>query len=183
MTSATKPVFIDFEASSLSGFSYPIEVAWGSGVDDIHSCLISPSQCHDCIDWDNDSELLHGLTRRQLVEKGLPMDEVCDRLNGAMQGRQVYSDANGYDNLWLEKLFHAAGRGRPGFAIRHVDELLCERLAPLMVHRRELVAALEELHREARAKVPRQHRAGWDVRFLIALWDMVCRRWPETGEK
>lgn len=182
MTSSTKPVFIDFEASSLSGFSYPIEVAWGSGPEDIHSCLISPAQCHDCIDWDDDSEILHGLTRRQLLEKGLPMDRVCDLLNDAMEGRRVFSDANGYDNLWLEKLFYAAGKERPGFMIRHVDELLCERLAPLLVQRRELVAALEEMHNAARAKVPRQHRAGWDVRFLIELWDMVCLRWPEPAE-
>lgn len=180
MTVAEKPVFIDFEASSLSGFSYPIEVAWGSSVEDIRSCLISPSQCHDCIDWDDDSELLHGLSRRQLLEQGVPMDRVCDLLNDALLGRQVFSDANVYDNLWLEKLFYAAGKGQPGFRIRHIDELLCERLAPLMVRRQELIEALEELRRAARSKIARQHRAGWDVRFLIELWDMVCRRWPAT---
>jgi hypothetical protein len=177
MTGDTDPIFIDFEASSLSGSSYPIEVAWGSGPEDVHSCLISPAQCHDCIDWDDDSEFLHGLTRRQVLEQGVPMDKVCDLLTDALNGRQVYSDANGYDNFWLEKLFHAAGKGRPGFRIRHVDELLCERLAPFMVHRRELVEAIEELHKAARDKVPRRHRAGWDVRFLIELWGMVCRKW------
>lgn len=178
MKTALPPVFIDFEASSLSGYSYPIEVAWGSRVDDIHSCLISPAECHDCIDWDEDSELLHGLTRRQLFEHGVSMGRVCDLLDEALVDRQVFSDANRYDNFWLEKLYHAAGKGRPRFLIRHVDELLCERLEPMMDHRQELAAALEQLRRAAREKVPKRHRAGWDVRFLIELWDMVCRRWP-----
>ena len=76
------PLFIDFEASSLSGKSYPIEVAWSDREGNIESWLINPEHYPaSWTDWNPGSERLHGLSRAYLAEHGTPPLKVAQRMN------------------------------------------------------------------------------------------------------
>ena len=85
---ADQIAFIDFEASGLGPFSWPIEVGWSfdDGVTD--SVLISPAPDWPMTAWDPKAERLHGITPRMLADLGLDPAETCERLDAAL-GRRV----------------------------------------------------------------------------------------------
>jgi len=157
----TLPTFLDFEASSLSDVSYPIEVAWSLPSGDIESYLIRPTW--DWNDWDYNAEALHGLSREQITKEGLPAWTVAERLNAALSGSVAYSDAPDYETFWMERLFEHHREDRQ-FEIRHFDTLF-----PTMSP--ETIMAKMQI---ARYRTPgRQHRAGSDVQFLIELYKLL----------
>lgn len=111
----TPLVLLDFEASSLSADSYPIEVGWCSR--DLArgwSCLIRPVYGWD--DWSSESQRIHGLPRWKIEGSGLDPREVLDRLDADLAGCEVLSDNPWHETLWLERLAKAAGR-QPAFEI------------------------------------------------------------------
>jgi hypothetical protein len=63
------PVFIDFEASSLSKRSYPGEIAWVFEDARSPSFCIKPAQ--GWTDWSTEAEALHGIFRQQLESYGV----------------------------------------------------------------------------------------------------------------
>ena len=80
-----KPIFLDIEASSLLPDSFPIEIglAWISDLDIGSSAkLIEPAPHWDMSTWSLDSEVVHGISRRELRCKGLPPEEVAQWLLG-----------------------------------------------------------------------------------------------------
>jgi hypothetical protein len=54
-------VFLDFEASSLSDRSYPVEVAWVFQDGRSESHLIRPAT--EWTDWDDEAEAIHGTVK------------------------------------------------------------------------------------------------------------------------
>ena len=60
-------VFLDFEASSLSKHSYPVEIAWVFEDGRSRSFLIKPKS--GWTDWSADAEKIHGISRDRLQEK------------------------------------------------------------------------------------------------------------------
>jgi DNA polymerase III epsilon subunit-like protein len=64
---AHRLAFLDFEASSISNKSYPIEVGWvfedGSGED----FLIRPEQ--SWTDWSANAQAIHGITKMMLLHE------------------------------------------------------------------------------------------------------------------
>ncbi|TMV02589.1 hypothetical protein FGK63_20390 [Ruegeria sediminis] len=100
--------FIDFEASSLSQNSWPIEVgiatindgqieSWGS--------LIRPAASWDLEDWDLAAELKTGINRHELYDAPAPRDVADELIQRAETSDFVlYSDAPAFDANWLRVL-------------------------------------------------------------------------------
>lgn len=154
-SAATGIAFIDFEASGLGAFSWPIEVGWSydDGVTD--SVLISPAPEWPMTAWDPKAENLHGITPRMLADLGLDAAAACERLGAALAGRAVYSDAPDWDSFWMQRLFQAAGRRCD---IRLHD---FSRLMPPLDE-----AAKKRLLQQADRLAPRRHRAAEDALHL-----------------
>ncbi len=153
------PRFIDFEASSLSGKSYPIEVAWSDQEGQIESWLINPEHYPaNWIDWDPDSERLHGLSRAYLAEHGTPPLTVAQRMNEQLRDQRLYSDAPEYDGFWLRRLFDSVSL-EATFELADATRLL-HSLHPEYVRFSE----------KAREKSGGIHRATFDVNYLVELY-------------
>jgi len=164
------PIFLDVEASSLGVASYPIEVAWSMPDGTIESHLVRPVAVWT--DWSDVAERdVHGITRELLAAEGEPPAVVAARMNTVLSGRTAASDAPDFDDRWLSRMFSAAGVER-AFRVGSFADVL-ERAAG---NAGEVWIRSAQL--EARARVPRQHRAAWDVAFLLEWWRIVraaCR--------
>jgi len=117
-------ICIDLEASGLAVESYPIEVAWActdSGRSD--SFLINPASVSDWTYWDEYAEELHGIEPELLQREGISAAQACERLNRALEGQQVISDAFEYDSFWLNRLYQAAGM-KPEFRLTGLESVL-----------------------------------------------------------
>ncbi|HXG68392.1 MAG TPA: hypothetical protein VNO70_25075 [Blastocatellia bacterium] len=167
------PTFLDFEASSLSSASYPIEVAWNLEDGSIEDYLISPQHVQTWTDWDPEAEKVHGISREELLLHGKPPSFICARMNQQLTGKVVYTDAPLFDGAWLSRLFSACGDRKPGFELRHIDELLVKMICPEIAGRTYGLIKIDALKQEARRQKPRQHRAAWDVEYLIQLWRLA----------
>lgn len=167
------PFFLDFEASSLAEGSYPIEIAWGdiSGVHETH--LISPAEIQEWTDWSIISETVHGISKLQLNREGRSPKWVCDRVSEALDGRTVYSDAPAYDGFWLSRLFEASGYPLPNIHFEHIDRLLLNTSQDNPQYDTDIDDFLLELKSRARRKAPGQHRAAWDVAYLIECYRLA----------
>lgn len=115
-------VFLDFEASSLSNQSYPIEVAWvfQDGRSEHH--LIAPAPTWS--DWDAASEAVHGISRATLAADGKPMVFVANRMVEALTGHDLFASAPSWDGKWLSVLLRGAGLPRHALRLRDSDEAL-----------------------------------------------------------
>jgi hypothetical protein len=115
-------IFLDFEASSLSARSYPIEVAWvfEDGRSEDH--LIAPAPAWD--DWDVAAEAVHGISRTTLQRDGEPHDVVASRMVDALAGHDLFASAPSWDGKWLSVLLRGAGLPRHSLRLRDTDEAL-----------------------------------------------------------
>lgn len=100
------PTIIDIEASGFGAASYPVEIGVAQGDGQTACYLIKPHD--DWQHWNPDSERLHGLSRETILKFGKPIKEVANSLNQLLNGRTVYSDAWGFDQSWLGKLYEKA---------------------------------------------------------------------------
>jgi hypothetical protein len=163
------PCFIDIEASGFGPRSYPIEVAWSDESGEIHRCLIDPTPVPEWDFWSDDAERVHGIDRERLRRNGWPPDYVATRLEEALAGKTVYSDAPDYDALWFGRLFQAVRRPVP-CRVEHIDELL------LAVMRKpedpvwQAMVRIDKFKREVAAVSSGKHSAGYDVGYLLQLW-------------
>ncbi len=163
------PSFIDFEASSLSDSSYPIEVAWSLPDGSIEAHIISPEGISPWTDWSKDAQAVHGIRRAELLTDGKSPFLICRRMNEKLSGRSLYSDNPYYDRMWLEELFSASFGSKPTFTLGNVDSLL-----ESVVGGAGLLK-IEAMKRLARREVMGQHRAVWDVEYLILLYKMAAK--------
>ena len=101
------PTIIDIEASGFGSSSYPIEIGVALA-DGLTACyLIRPPETW--VHWDRNSEHLHHLTRERLLQNGRTPEDVARELNQLLKAQTVYSDAWGFDQTWLSRLFEHAG--------------------------------------------------------------------------
>ncbi|NOX82522.1 MAG: hypothetical protein GXP06_05970 [Alphaproteobacteria bacterium] len=157
-----KIAFLDLEASGLGSASWPIEVGWCFDDGAPETMLIRPAQEWPHEAWDDHAASLHGLAYDVLEASGLVVGEVCARLNQALEGAAVYSDAPDWDGFWLYRLF-AAARARQRFSLCDFGDLLCE-LPPQTV-----AAAVAE----AKISSPHRHRAREDVLHMKKIFDLA----------
>jgi hypothetical protein len=171
----TTPVFFDCEVSDLEG--YPIEIGWAF-TDPLTDVVVSeshlikpPAEWPVKASWDRTAERLHGIAFSQLWWDGRPVGEVAQRMNMALGGRELFSDAP-QDEVWLRLLFDAAAF-EPAFTIRRTD-------ARVLISQAAADNGLDE-PAYARAKAiatetaPRRHRAEADARHLAVLWNIIAR--------
>ena len=167
--------FLDFEASSLSDGSYPIEVAWvfGDGCSESHLIRPAPSWT----EWDTPSEAVHGIGRTTLDAERKPHDAVAHRMVEALSAHDLFASAPSWDGKWLSVLLRAERSPRHALRLRDTDEALrktaAEVLRPVLPQARldrevdDLVARLR-----VRPEGPPAHRALPDAVAEHAIW---CR--------
>jgi DNA polymerase III epsilon subunit-like protein len=163
-------VFLDFEASSLSKKSYPIEVGWvfEDGTQEAH--LIRPAP--EWTDWDAEAALMHGLTREQLRAQGEPVGDVAARMVDVLLGHQVYASAPSWDGKWLSVLLRAAGHPRHELRLMDSDIVLAEAVRARLggaASQERVTALIEAVRKGAGANEP-EHRALADARREWRIW-------------
>jgi hypothetical protein len=117
-------VFLDFEASSLSKKSFPIEVAWVFEDGRFRSYLIKPAA--DWLDWSPEAEQVHGISREMLDAEGTPVEAVAAEMMKELAGHDLYASAPSWDGKWLSVLLRAAGHPRHALRLRKSDEVFLE---------------------------------------------------------
>lgn len=117
------PPILDFEASSLSDTSYPIS----AGLllkSEAYYWVIKPEP--DWIDWNLQSQAIHGLTRSFIEAEGTTAKLVYTQILELLQNEPyVYSDNPEWERLWFSRL------GKQAFEFLNVLDLLCAQTKPL----------------------------------------------------
>jgi hypothetical protein len=178
-------VFLDFEASSLSDDSYPVEVAWVFEDGRSQSFLIRPAPTWT--DWDPMAQAIHGITREQLLAEGSPHEEVARRMVGDLDRQDLLASAPSWDGKWMSVLLRAAGLPRHALRLRDSEaaqaeaarQRLAGRLGPVA-----LKSAVRDILVQVQAfkdGLPPEHRALPDAVRERQLW-LEARRladaWP-----
>jgi hypothetical protein len=167
-----RPIFLDCEASSLSHDSYPIEIAWSDEQGNIESHLINPyGYPKDYTDWAPDAQAIHGLSRNFLSKKGKHPEVVANRLNQALKGKVVYTDAPDFDGMWVNRLLDAVNMKR-SFEFGNVESLLRKNL-PMEYWLSDSSGRfhVNALYVKARKQCGLDaHRAANDVAYLLELY-------------
>lgn len=156
-----KYVALDFEASSLSADSWPIEVglSWLAGREVVSwSSLIRPANEWPLSAWSPASEQVHGIPFETLFDAPTPQT-VTSKLRALLAGRSPVSDAPDFDGRWLERLMNATGAPVPG-PILDFDQVNFSHF-----HGASLDSLYERFERSA---VP--HRAGPDSARMARAW-------------
>jgi len=148
------PAILDVEASGFGRGSYPVEVGFVLPDGRSHCRLIRPEA--EWLEWDDEAEQLHGISRAQLQKNGRSAFEVAQFLNDHLAGLTVYSDAWGNDQSWLALLFECADL-RIKFRLDTLRALLSEEQLQLWSTTKEDVERELALGR---------HRASNDARVL-----------------
>jgi hypothetical protein len=167
--------FLDFEASSLSDDSYPIEVGWIFEDGRAEGHLIGPAP--SWIDWDPAAEAIHHIPRSKLLAEGVPHEMVARRLIEVLTPHQVFVTAPSWDGKWLSLLLRSAGF--PRHALRLLDSKIAL-LAAAQGPDREMdgsngdntALAILQAARAAETAPPR-HRALDDAERELRLWRRV----------
>ncbi|MEJ0023590.1 MAG: hypothetical protein WDN76_09305 [Alphaproteobacteria bacterium] len=156
----TSIVFLDFEASSLSPESWPVEVGYAGACGAEDAFLLSRHREWSMEYWDRNSANLHGISLADLDEFGVPAEAAIDRLAKKLGNAIVVSDAPDFENHWLRRISTAAGKPTP-FVVQDWEEYL-----PAGQSEAERKALTEQ----ARKQEGVRHRAGPDARVMRAVW-------------
>jgi hypothetical protein len=163
-------VFLDFEASSLSKASYPVEVGWvyehGSG----ESHLIRPAP--GWTEWDESAAAVHGITREQLEHEGQPHELICAKLISLAASHTLTASAPSWDGHWLSMLLRASGQPRHLIRLTDTDE------AFLAAARKRggdtsTTRAIVDAARTRAEAAPVAHRALPDAQREWSIWRMI----------
>ena len=158
------PIFLDFEASSLSGWPVEIGLAWYGRIGPKEriqnlSFLIRPESGWGEADWDALAEEVHGIGLEELRREGRPAMDVARVVAQLVAGRTLVSDAASFDGRLLARLFEAMPEPAPEVQVLDMTSLL-RRLSPAVATRCEAVLA----------EAPIPHRAGPDAIRLALAW-------------
>ena len=129
----------DFESSSLNeDVSYPIELGWAvfdllnpAGAE-VQSHLIRPEA--DWTDWSPEAEALHGISRDQLFDEGIPPARLWQKLSRSLVDVRFFFFGDAADLFWMRRLLDVVGvdhhftqdeaLATKLFMVRDADELL-----------------------------------------------------------
>lgn len=152
---------LDFEASSLTHESWPIEVglSWLAGGEvRTWNTLIRPAPDWNLADWAPQSAAVHGIALEEL-EDAPAAYRVVDDLLGFLGDRVMVSDAPEFERRWLSRLMKA-GTQAVMPAIEDYHLVSCSIFSGL---------ALDMLY-EALERSTAPHRAGPDSARLVHAW-------------
>ncbi len=168
--------FLDFEASSLSDRSYPIEIGWvfADGTGEGH--LIRPAS--KWTDWDVQAEAIHGIPRARLETEGLAVEAVAQRMVAALGDHRLYASAPSWDGRWLSALMRAAGLPRKTLTLEGTDLLLHEAARDIL----QPVVPEDDLDRTVQNIVSLAEMRRWETPAHRALADAEGerQRWLEV---
>lgn len=119
-------LFLDFEASSLSEASWPVEIGFARVVDgrvEEASAIIAPAADWSMTDWSATAAAVHGLTIEQ-VRAGCPAAAVAAGTDH-FAGFIVVSDNPRWDQRWLDRL----RAGRPRIEVHGLRQVAGSRLS------------------------------------------------------
>lgn len=159
---------IDFEASSLSPGSYPIEVAWGDSLKTVTSYLLNPVKMKNWTDWSSKSCGFHGITRDRLLQKGRDPKQVARQMIEALAGKPVYSDEPRFDTMWKDRLLIDSGYDPTLIRIKNLKYFLNK-----LIKTRSPGKRLVDLFQEFSAITCACHRAGPDVMWLLRFVEFI----------
>jgi hypothetical protein len=167
-------VFLDFEASSLSKHSYPIEIGWvfEDGRSEDH--LIRPAV--NWTDWDPRAKAIHHIPRERLVREGTPHDIVARRMVAVLEGHDLLASAPSWDGKWLSVLLRSAGLSRDSLRLRDSDDAHRECAAAILapvVPASQLLPTVDNLLTLTEIRAPGQapaHRALADAAEEQQRW-------------
>ena len=128
-------VFLDFEASSLSKHSYPVEVAWVFEDGRSRSMLIAPAP--NWTDWSGEAEAIHGISREKLADEGVPASLVVQEMIATLSDHDLYASSPSWDGKWLSILLRAGGVPRHALRVRKSDDLFVE-VALMLIEDRDV---------------------------------------------
>lgn len=153
-------LFLDFEASSLSQNSWPIEIGCSrliKGKTVTRSSLIKPSLNWDLDDWNLAAQKVHGIALKDL-EGAPPAIDVARVFYPDLSSCMVFSDQPEFETHWLNRLLGVADLAP--VPVQHFSQALEEILSD-----RQL-----DFYHERLMRLPAPHRAGPDsARFTEAL--------------
>jgi hypothetical protein len=163
-------VFLDFEASSLSKQSYPIEVGWvhEDGTGEGH--LIRPAP--DWTEWDESAEAIHHISREMLATESEPHEQVCARILTLFETSTVLASAPSWDGHWLSMLLRASGLPRHLRRLQDTEVAFLEAARAKSSDDTQAAALIAA----ARAKIDAQpvgHRAEADARREWSIWRAI----------
>ena len=167
-------VFLDFEASSLSKTSYPIEIGWVFEDGTTAGHLIRPAP--SWTDWDERAAAIHGITREQLQAEGRPHEEVCRLMVDALTGHSLYASVPSWDGKWLSVLLRTSGFPRHLLRLRDSEEAFVE-AATARLGAAATDTLIAQVIATARATVevwPPDHRAVSDARREWEIWREIA---------
>lgn len=156
-----KIAILDFEASSLSEASWPIEIglSWlEHGEVRTWSSLIHPAHDWEIDDWSPQSAAVHGISLSELTEAP-STTEVAETFFKVLGGRRLVSDAPEFETRWLDRLLRAAGRAENP----SIEDFDGTSFAVFEGYALDLV--YETIERR-----PAPHRAGPDTARLARGW-------------
>lgn len=165
-------VFLDFEASSLSKKSYPIEIAWVFEDGRSRSFLIRPAP--GWTDWSTEAEAIHGISRQMLATEGVAISTIVAKMVATLSGHELYASAPSWDGKWLSTLLRAAGHPRHELRLRKSDEAFMDvaRAALKTTTEGNLVDLINDVIDRTEPPSP-VHRALPDALLEFERWKQV----------
>ena len=179
------PVFIDFEASSLSENSWPIEVgiAWLEGRRvEIRSKLIKRHNSWDLDDWSEVSAAVHNIPYSDL-ENVESAEGIAQWLIETVGDQRLVSDAPEFDQRWFDRLIGTIEEA-PHAQIDDFDRILW------LAFSQDGIVAPGRLHKCYKSMRSRRntHRAGEDAANLAyayraGLQKKERKKWIDMNSK
>ncbi len=166
-------VFLDFEASSLSKQSYPVEVAWVFEDGRSRTFLIRPAP--DWTDWSSEAEAIHGISRELLEKEGVTVSIIADEMVETLSGHDLYASAPSWDGKWLSALLRAAGHPRHALRLRKSDEsfvAVAQAVFGKSLSEEEMLLIVNEVIEQTEPASP-PHRALPDALLEFDRWKRV----------
>ena len=172
-------VFLDFEASSLSDDSYPIEIGWAGEDGSTEQHLIRPAP--GWTDWSATAEAVHRIEHDQLLAEGEPHDQVAHRTLEALAPHAVFVTAPSWDGKWMSLLLRSAGLPRHALRLKDAEEAHRAAATAVLAGRApaaEIDGAALLICAEARRRVQEAHpahRALADAQAELQVWQETRR--------
>lgn len=166
-------VFLDFEASSLSKQSYPVEVAWVFEDGRSRSFLIRPAP--DWTDWSSEAEAIHGISRELLEKEGVAVSLIAEEMVETLSDHDLYASAPSWDGKWLSALLRAAGHPRHALRIQKSDEAfvaIARAVLGRSISEQEMLPLVNEVIERTEPAFP-AHRALPDALLELDRWNRV----------
>lgn len=177
-----KPVFIDFEASSINGF--PIQVAYGTSESDLKCHLIKPLPIWNnaIYMWDYNAQDIHGFSKSYINEYGVNAETVAREVSENLKGKTIYADS-GADLNWLYMLLddvaERTGKSYPVPKFKLITKLMYEHRIPDEIG----VKALKLAHEKFKSRGLVAHKADADTLKHIWTWEFIQELMQQKRDK